>query len=119
MATDTLIDELLIRGADDWLTASEVAWIAKSKGNAETEGAISQLSINLIRAVLRSGLMEAGDVTDGGFFAWATSPEESATRIERAWQELGRLPDLGDVCWLANTEAGDDRARAAGSETNR
>jgi hypothetical protein len=115
MANEPLIDELLIRGADDWITASEVAWIAKSKGEAGTEESITELSVGLIRAVLLSGLMEAGDVTDAGFFAWETASAESAARIERAWKELGHLPDIGDVCWLANTEAGDDRARAAAS----
>jgi hypothetical protein len=112
MAIDALIDELLIRGIDDWVTASEVAWIAKSKGKAETDDSVTQLSLDLIRAALLAGLMKAGDVTDGGFFAWETGPEESGVRIQREWKELGHLPDLGDVCWLANTEAGDDRARA-------
>lgn len=33
-------------------------------------------------------------------------------KVERDWRALGRPPDLGDVCWLANTAAGDTRAKA-------
>jgi hypothetical protein len=117
MATDTLIDELVIRGTDDWVTAAEVAWIAKSVGRAPTNNDIKTLSVELIHAVLQAGLMEAGDVTDGGFFGWGVSPNEASARIERSWEQLDRLPNLGEVCWLANTEAGDQRGHAVTSHT--
>jgi hypothetical protein len=55
--------------------------------------------------------MEAGDVTDAGFHAWGVPPDEATARIERSWERLGHLPDIGDVCWLANTDAGSRRAR--------
>ena len=110
MATDSLVDELVVAGADDWVTAAEVAWIAKSMGSATTLHEIKALSVELMHAVLAAGLMEAGDVTDGGFLAWEVPPEEAVARIERSWEQLGRLPNIGDVCWLANTDAGNRRA---------
>jgi hypothetical protein len=110
MAADALIDELLARGADDWVTAAEVAWIARSVGDASTDGDVLEVSVDVIRAVLTDGLMDAGDVTDGGFFEWGLSPAESVRRIEQAWLLLGRLPNLGEVCWLSNTTAGQARA---------
>jgi hypothetical protein len=112
MATDSLIDELVVRGADDWVTAAEVAWVAKSAGKAKADDDIKALSLDIINTVLQAGLMRAGDVTDGGFFAWDISPSDASGRIERAWEQLGRLPNLGEVCWLANTEAGHERAYA-------
>jgi hypothetical protein len=111
MATEALIDELLRSGADDWVTAAEVAWIAKSIGSATTDHDIEALSMELIHVVLAAGLMEAGDVTDAGFLAWGVPPDEATARIERSWERLGHLPDIGDVCWLANTDAGSRRAR--------
>ncbi|HLI37208.1 MAG TPA: hypothetical protein VKV80_07680 [Streptosporangiaceae bacterium] len=111
MATDTLIDELLVRGADDWVDAAEVAWLAKSVGKATTDEDVKKVSFDLIRAVLLAGLMEAGEVAGGGFFAWNISPTDSVNRIEHAWEILGRLPDIGEVCWLANTAAGNQRAQ--------
>lgn len=113
MATDTLIDELLIRGADDWVTAAEVAWVAKSSGGAETNDGIRTLSLKLIQDVLVAGLMEAGDVTDQGFFGWGESPIEATARIQHSWEQLHGVPNLGEVCWLANTEAGNQRARSS------
>ena len=67
---------------------------------------------------LRAGLVEIGDLDelpDGalGFVAWGVDPETAITRVEREWDELGRLPDLGQLFWLCNTAAGDAVARAA------
>lgn len=117
MAADALIDELVARGADDWVTAAEVAWIARSIGGASTDADVFEVSLDLIRAVLIDCLMEAGDVTDGGFFEWGLSTAESIQRIEQAWQGLGRLPNLGEVCWLSNTATG--QARAQGNVARR
>jgi hypothetical protein len=56
--------------------------------------------------------MEAGDVTHSGFVAWELSPDDAVARITQSWDELSGLPDLGEVCWLSNTEAGDERAHS-------
>lgn len=107
-----MIDELLTRGAEDWVMAADVAWLAKSIGGADTDQEVLSLSVNTIRAVVTEGLMQLGDVTDGGFFEWDLEQEAAIEKVERDWSALGRLPDLGDVCWLANTPAGDTRAKA-------
>lgn len=112
MATGRMIEELLIRGADDWVMAADVAWLARSVGGAGTDQEVMNLSIQTIREVVAEGLMELGDVTDGGFLEWDLPPEASIEKVERDWTALGRHPDLGDVCWLANTPAGDTRANA-------
>lgn len=112
MATDALINDLLIRGADDWVTAAEVAWVAKSVGGARTNDDIKTLSLELIHEVLSAGLMEAGDVTEGGSFPWEASPDEAAARIDHSWEQLDHDPNLGEVCWLANTYAGNKRAQS-------
>ncbi|MEP6468150.1 MAG: hypothetical protein ABJC24_00105 [Chloroflexota bacterium] len=107
-----LIDELLMRGAGDWVSAAEVAWVARSIGGASTDDAVRDIALNLIREVLQTGLMEAGDITGGGFTAWELSPLESLGRIEREWQVLKRSPHIGEVGWLANTAKGSRRAEA-------
>lgn len=111
-----LIDELISRGADDWITAAEVAWVAKSVGGAATDDDARDLAVAVIHAVLEAGLMEAGDVTDGGFFPWDLSAAKSVERIEREWRTLGRSPELGEVCWLANTTVGNRTAKPAHNE---
>lgn len=54
--------------------------------------------------------MEVGDVTDHGFVPWGLSPDDAMVRVEQKWRDLGRSPDLGEICWLANTDFGDERA---------
>src|SRR5687768_4026826 len=101
MATSRMIDELLVQGADDWVMATDVAWLAKSVGGASDDD-VADVAIAIMKEVLTSGLMQIGDVTDGGFFEWDISREEAVERVSREWRALGRSPDLGDVCWLAN-----------------
>lgn len=105
-----MIDDLLLRGSDDWVTAAEVAWLAKSVGGATTDEEIREVALSAIKEVVMRGLMQVGDVTDDGFFEWDRSPEDSLEAVAQEWRALGRLPDLGEVCWLANTPAGDARA---------
>lgn len=117
MAASRMIDELLVQGADDWVMAADVAWLAKSVGGASDED-VPDMAIALIKEVLTRGLMQIGDVTDGGFFEWDMSPEEAADRVSREWRARGRSPDLGEVCWLANTAAGDVRADLVRKQTS-
>jgi hypothetical protein len=111
-----MIDDLLLRGSDDWVTAAEVAWLAKSVGGATSDQEIEQVAFAAMSDVLRSGLMQVGDVTDGGFFEWDVSPDDALERVIREWRGLGRSPELGEVCWLANTPAGDLRAQIAAQQ---
>ena len=112
VTTSRMVDELLMRGADDWVMAVDVAWLASSVGGADTDHEVLTLSVQTIRAVVGEGLMQIGDVTEGGFFGWDLKPEAAVEKVARDWIALGRPPDLGDVCWLANTPAGDPRAKA-------
>jgi hypothetical protein len=105
------IDEILMLGLDDWIQASEIASVARTVGGAATEGEVQRLSLDIIRGVIKEGLMAVGDVTTQGFHAWVLSTEEALERIEREWKALGRNPSLGEICWLSNTEKGDKRAR--------
>lgn len=101
-----MMDELVIRGTDDWVMAAEVAHIARSMGRALGAESIRGLSIILIGRLLEDGLMEIGEVSDGGFFEWGLPIDEAIERADRAWNDLGRPPNLGEVCWLANTGKG-------------
>lgn len=107
MTAERMIRALVDRGRDDWVMAADVAWIARDIGGADSDDEVRIESINLIGTALRDGLMRVGDVTDGGFFPWEASIDQALRRVEASWQELGRSPDLGEVCWLENTAEGD------------
>ncbi len=117
---DALLNKILMRGADDWVMACEVVSVAKAEGGASTEAEIRDLSIRLIRQLIKRGLVEIGDVTETGFRPWNLPVEEAMMRVERDWRMLQRSPSLGDVCWLQNTPEGDSRAKlllADGTDT--
>ncbi|MFP4513022.1 MAG: hypothetical protein ACLFRV_08770 [Acidimicrobiales bacterium] len=107
MTTDRMIRALLERGQDDWVMAADVAWIARDVGGAESDDEVRDKSVELIDAVLRDEMMRIGDVTDGGFFPWDADTDQALRRVEASWRDLGRFPDLGEVCWLENTAEGD------------
>jgi hypothetical protein len=108
MASKRMIRELTELGRCDWVTAADVAWLVRRAGDGSGVDEIRLHSLDLIDTVLRSGLMRVGDVTDGGFFPWRATAEQALRRVDESWRELGRLPDLGEVCWLENTAKGDD-----------
>lgn len=105
------IDEILLLGLDDWIQATEIASVARMVGGATTEDEARELSIKIINEVVQAGLMKAGDVRQGGFHEWDLVANEALERIKREWSALGRGPNLGEICWLSNTEEGDKRAR--------
>jgi hypothetical protein len=98
------VDDILMRGLDDWIQAAEVVSVVKSALAAVPEADILDLSRNVIRELVKGGLMIPGDVTTDGFGEWGLGLEAALDRIEREWVALGRRPGLGEVCWLSNTD---------------
>ena len=108
MTIQACIDDLLMRGCDDWVNAAEVTSVAKFTGHAQSEDEIRFLSLKLIHDVVHQGLMEIGDLPDQSrrLNLWPMTPEECLDRVEREWKALGRNPSLGEICWLQNTDKG-------------
>ena len=105
------LDEVIVRGLEDWLMAASVVSVAIHTAGAETDDEVRDVSVALIRRLLEDGLVRAGDVTDSGFEPWDLPVDAAMERVEREWNALGALPNLGEVCWLDNTEEGERRAR--------
>lgn len=101
---------MLLAGLDDFVDAAEVAYIAKAFGGATTNIEVRHFSIEMISKVIENNLMKVGDLKRDGFYPWDLSNEEIIKRIEHEWA-LGSWPGLGEICWIANTEEGDRRAR--------
>jgi hypothetical protein len=116
MATDLIADELLLRGLDDWVDASEVAFVVARQLSLPAPAAdpreVLDVALAVLRTLLDEGFVEIGEVTDGGFFAWETSTDDSIARVHGAWDAtLPNGPGLGEVFWIANTGKGDARAQ--------
>ena len=108
MTIKQCIDDLVMRGCDDWLYAAEVAYAAKEIGHAQSADEIRDLSLKIIREIVEQGLMEIGDLPDEGrrLKLWPMTPQECLDRVEREWKALGRNPSISEICWLQNTDKG-------------
>ena len=111
--TSGIGEDLLVRGLDDWVHLAEVAWVVKSANTSANEHELVEESLKVIRGLLAEGFAEIGDVTDGGFFEWNVPIEVAIDRVWREWTGLDHDLLQGDVCWLANTELGNERAQEA------
>jgi hypothetical protein len=122
MNVQDAVNDLLLRGLDDDIQASEVASVVMRVCGAATQDQVRELSLGLIREIVRQGLMEVGDIIGIGFHPsrryasvrfqrWDLSFEEGMERVAREWRALGRNPSLGEICWLINTERGNEVAR--------
>jgi hypothetical protein len=112
-SVDACVTEVVKRGLDDWIQAAEVAAVVQSANKQATSSDIRRVSLEVVAELVRGELMKAGDVTSDGFTEWSMTPAEAVERIVMAWNALGRSPELGEICWLANTKTGDLRARSA------
>ena len=111
-AVEACSSAVIQRGLDDWVDAAEVAWVARAIGAATADDEARELSIEVIRNVLTRGWMTIGDVTTAGYTPWSLDVEASVERVRQGWIGSSQ-PKIGDVCWLSNTETGDEIARGS------
>ena len=106
-------ENLLIEGLYDWVYASWVYGIT-SLTEVTMPDERRALSLRLISELLTEGLMVPGDIDDGEHRPWLCSTAEAIERIRHEWltEWPAADPDLGAIVWLANTEKGDEIARA-------
>jgi len=112
MIDPRVMTEILTEGEDDWVHLGVIVRTVKEATRLTGEELL-QMTLNTIRDLLDSGYMIAGQVGPTTFDHWSLGTPEVLVHVERAWRALGREPGLGDVCWFANTPAGDERARQA------
>jgi hypothetical protein len=81
-----------------WLVVNHVR---EAFPRAETTE-LRQVTLGVLEELLERGLIRAGfPAPDGcGFATWSTTPVETITRIEDAWESLHRDPDIGEIVWF-------------------
>lgn len=108
---ESVIQEILVEGLDDWVPIDRV--IGEARDSASSEGVtLRDAAVGLVRALVDSGLMTPGDITEDGFEPWKGTHEQLTNQVIWQCDELGWEP-LGAGCWLANTPEGDRAARRA------
>ena len=105
-----------MEGCDDYIDACSITGIAHKMGGIrfEDKDDLRQTCLEMIRHVLREGLMEIGELgtREEGFLVWDLPLEQTMERVERDWKALGRNPTLWEVCWLRNTAQGNELGEA-------
>lgn len=104
-------DEIILRGLDDWVDLSEFIWVVQSSTDARTPADVYELAIELLGELLSDGLIVVGTVTETeGFCPWPLAKDEALQRVRRELAQLDQDLLPGEICWLSNTLAGDQRA---------
>lgn len=107
-----LAQEILLIGLVDFVGLWEIIRNAKRLEPSATGKAIQDSVVNAIAELLERGFVTPGEPTpDGGFADWALDSDEALKRVRNDWTRLGSEPNVGDIVWLANTQAGDEKAR--------
>ena len=110
----TIQERILQIGADDWFYLAEISDLVRNNLPNHSEEEIIKTTLFVIENLVRNELIEIGGLVEGrGFCAWPLTLDESLKKIEREWQKLhnaNKQPNIGDVCWMANTSKGDAQA---------
>jgi hypothetical protein len=104
---------VLLTGLDDWVGLWEIVRLVRERESGDINDLdVKSLVIGLLTQLLDNDEVQVGSLINGGeFSSWPSSKEEAMRDIITAWENLGRDPNIGEVCWLQNTELGDRLAR--------
>jgi hypothetical protein len=118
MNTRRCIDELVMRGADDWVCTGDFVDVAAHIARAETPDEVERVAIELMREVVRQDLMRVGDLPekDTGerprpLDEWSGGAEDWLGTISLEWPKRRGSAEYDVYCWFQNTERGEARAR--------
>jgi len=111
MITNRLAAQLLVSGLDDWLHLADISWAAGQFARSDQTEDVISVATEALATLLEHEFIQIGEVSDGGFFEWDVTNDEAIDRVRRAWLALDREPQPGDVCWIANSALGNERAR--------
>lgn len=113
-----VLQRVLAENVKDYMSlAMFTHYVASFSGLTTSQGPRS-IVIDHIASALDAGLISVGDLTGAGHQRWRCSPAETLTRVSTAWPESTPEPafeTLQDICWLINTQAGDEYATAHSS----
>lgn len=122
-STNRIIEEILNLGLDDWINLPEVAEIVSFHESGHDSYQVLAESLKIVRQLLSDDLARAGDLVKNEeaieFRSWDLDVDAIISEIERRWSQYGAPYDKATgefVCWLSNTEKGDDVAQHRGGQ---
>lgn len=104
---------ILVEGPEDAVGLWQVARETRAALGLHEADAVRRAAIDSIRPLLEDGYVHAGNLgSDGGFTAWRRQGRDAVARIDAAWLQLARDPNIGEIGWLFNTALGNSLARS-------
>ncbi len=112
MDFDPKEEDFLIEGLDDWIGLWRFARAIRDRAPNATVDEVRERAMPSVRKLVQGGYMRPGRLTKErpGFSEWNLDPQEAVERIDREWRQLGRDPNIPDICWFSNTELGNEVA---------
>ena len=103
--------DILRRGLDDYIGLWEILRADGRLAHPVDSDRVERV-LGAIGELIDKGYAVPGaPIRFDGFEPWPLGPSEAIARIRRDWDTLGREPNVGEVVWLANTEAGNRLVR--------
>jgi hypothetical protein len=107
-----LQQQILKAGLGDWVPLRAIYGLSSQVG-FENEDGIKAGALSAISQLAAAGLIEIGEVSDGGFFGWSSSVAESISRIKN-FLDMADRDRWGFAAWIRNTPKGDSEAQNEG-----
>jgi hypothetical protein len=108
--SQSLENEILIRGLNDIIQLAEVISVANSDFDVQPGPKMLSAVTKCVRSLLAHNFAVVGDLDFSGgsvkVKAWPGSPRSIVGRIVREWTELKRDPGLSEICWIELTQDG-------------
>ena len=114
MDLDRIRQEILTHLEIDWVELWLFPHLLHEIGGVRDEAKRREVSMALIRELLESGIIEAGEIDweKKRFVPWLLGVEETIGRIESEWTQLGREPGMSEIGWFSLTEKGETKAQS-------
>lgn len=93
---------LLEYAEDDWMPISTVSAVAASHADAHASFAKKvDTLVTIVGELIDHGALPGEIIAnDPGFAPWVGSREQLLDRFRSEVVALGRLPDIGEICWI-------------------
>jgi hypothetical protein len=100
--------EVLEEMRSDYIGLWEIARLVSAEIGSEDEPAIREYTLQVVENMMMYGLIRPGVAQDtGGFEPWTEDTGRALLRISQEWEDLGHVPEVGDVAWFDLTERGE------------
>jgi hypothetical protein len=113
--TGRLEREILSRGLDDIIQLAEIVSVARFVLGIQEGPDLFAAVADCMRALVGEGLAVVGDLDDSGsplvIRPWLGDVDAVVERAILEWKQLGRGPNLSEICWLELTDLGREAAR--------